>query len=185
MPSRLNPSFFTSPSNAWLSKNVADMILRTPSANISANTCRSASAVVPCPQNVRLKMQWASARTGLTRVDVTTPPRSPSRHTAQLRCPAASLRSQESMNSSSVFSAKSSQTERRDSCIHLHTRGRAYAGYGDSTVTVDTALNPHIAIAWEVMRFRADRLFPLKSWVMRQRENAGSGLSPDAVRRRW
>lgn len=80
-------------------------------------------------------MQCASTCTGVKRVDVTTPPNSPSRHTDQLRIPAAARRSQKLTNSLSVFGAKSSATCRRDCSIQPHTRGSAYTGNGAFTVT--------------------------------------------------
>jgi hypothetical protein len=93
-PSRSNPNFFTNPNSAWLSEKAVAMILRvSPSAKISANASRSASAVVSRPQNVRLKMQCQSAHTGLIRVEITAPPSTPSLHTPQLQRPAASAAS--------------------------------------------------------------------------------------------
>lgn len=124
-PSRLNPSLATSPSSAWLSAKHSVVIFSTPSANRSANTSRNASAVVSWPQKARLKTQCASACTGVKRIDVTTPPSSLSRNTAQLRIPARSRSCQKLTNSASVPGAKSSATCRRDCSIQAHARGSA------------------------------------------------------------
>lgn len=103
-----------------------------PSPKICSNISPNAGTVYLCPQNSRLKTACRSATHGESFREVTSPPISPSRRTAQLRSPAAWSHTHCSINSSRFFGAKSSSFLPRYFSIHAHARGRACSGKGET-----------------------------------------------------